>query len=324
MITQKRKCSVKPFEGTNKEKYIFISYCHKDRRFVFPLIEQLTRDGYRVWYDDGTQTEAEWPEVIAQHLSGSSVCIAVISENSINSHNCRREINFALLKRKTFLSVILDKTEMSLGMQMQLSSAPSLCRYELTDDKEFFSKLYGTDVLKTCFFKEDPSVIVSSPEDYEEEAAISEVFDNEKTFSDSWFRDFGLPSRETARDIDFDDSEKNTEKLLSNSINCDTIMLSAYIVREKSEKIFRLEKDETKIGRSRTVTDYCISGNSAVGRLHALIVKRDKEYYLSDNNSTNKTFLNSKELIPEKAYLLKNGDRIRLANENFTFWKKES
>ena len=111
---------------------------------------------------------------------------------------------------------------------------------------------------------------------------------------------------------------------MSNSVNSDIIILSAYIVREKSDKIFRLEKDETKIGRSRTMTDCCISGNSAVGRLHAVIVKKDNEYYLSDNNSTNKTFLNSKELIPEKAYLLKNGDRIRLANENFTFWKKES
>ena len=55
-----RRCSVKPYEG--QEAYIFISYCHKDRASVFPIIEQMARDGYRVWYDEGIDPGSEWPE----------------------------------------------------------------------------------------------------------------------------------------------------------------------------------------------------------------------------------------------------------------------
>ena len=98
-----KRCAAKPYEG--QEKYIFVSYCHKDRPYVFPVIEQLAKDGYRVWYDEGIDPGSEWPEIIARHLNGSAICIAFITENSINSHNCRREINFALLKKKYFICI---------------------------------------------------------------------------------------------------------------------------------------------------------------------------------------------------------------------------
>ena len=119
-----RRCSVKPYEG--QEAYIFISYCHKDRASVFPIIEQMARDGYRVWYDEGIDPGSEWPEIIASHLNGSAACIAFITENAVNSHNCKREINFALLKKKPFISVILEPVQMSMGMEMQLAATQAM------------------------------------------------------------------------------------------------------------------------------------------------------------------------------------------------------
>lgn len=41
----------KAYEGD--EKFIFISYAHKDSETVYPIIEKLNADGYRVWFDDG-------------------------------------------------------------------------------------------------------------------------------------------------------------------------------------------------------------------------------------------------------------------------------
>ena len=32
-----KRCSVKPYEG--EEPFVFISYCHKDRAHIFPIIE---------------------------------------------------------------------------------------------------------------------------------------------------------------------------------------------------------------------------------------------------------------------------------------------
>ena len=80
----------RPYEG--QEPYIFISYAHKNSDRVVPILEKLDQAGYRVWYDDGIAPGSEWPEYIAEHLNGCSVAIAFISQDSIDSPNCRREI----------------------------------------------------------------------------------------------------------------------------------------------------------------------------------------------------------------------------------------
>ena len=178
-----KRCAAKPYEG--QEKYIFVSYCHKDRAYVFPVIEQLTKDGYRVWYDEGIDPGSEWPEIIAKHLNGSAICIAFITANSLNSHNCRREINFALLKKKYFISVILEPVQMSLGMEMQLSSSQSIFKYTLSSDKEFFAKLYEAKELENCKGSPIYLIEVSTPSDY---LSDSNNFDKVRNpFSDRWF-----------------------------------------------------------------------------------------------------------------------------------------
>ena len=73
-----RRCSVKPCEG--QEAYIFISYCHKDRANVFPIIEQLARDEIRPvsrWREFGyASREAaaqDWDNLQAAHYCCNAV-----------------------------------------------------------------------------------------------------------------------------------------------------------------------------------------------------------------------------------------------------------
>ena len=143
-----KRCSAKPYEGD--EKYIFVSYCHKDKEMVFPIIEQLVKDGYRIWYDEGIDPGTEWPEIIAQHLNECSAVLAFITENSLNSHNCRREISFALLKKKLFISIILEPVKMSPGIEMQLSATQSIYKYKLDYEDEFYNKINNTSLLDVC------------------------------------------------------------------------------------------------------------------------------------------------------------------------------
>ena len=143
-----RKCGAVPYEGD--EKFIFVSYCHKDSEEVFPIIEQMVRDGYRVWYDEGINPGNDWPEIIADHLSRCSVCIAFISEKSIDSHDCGREINFALLKKKPFFSVYLEEVELSAGLEMQLTSTQSIFKYKYSDFDSFMKTLYKGNGLNDC------------------------------------------------------------------------------------------------------------------------------------------------------------------------------
>ena len=143
-----QRCAFTPYEG--KKPYIFVSYAHKDSARVFPILEELDRRGYRVWYDDGIAPGSEWPENIAQHLDGCSLTLAFISPNSIASANCRREVTFALSKRKPFLGILLEKTEMSLGMEMQLSAQQCIMKYTYTSDEDFFRKVCSCPDLIPC------------------------------------------------------------------------------------------------------------------------------------------------------------------------------
>lgn len=142
-----KRCSVVPYEGDQGS--IFISYSHKDGERVYPIIENLAARGYRVWYDEGIDPGSEWPETIADHLSRSAVCMGFISANYLNSHNCRRELNFALMKQIPFLSIILEEVEMSAGMEMQLSTNQAIFLHKLQSENDLYKKLEATKLLQT-------------------------------------------------------------------------------------------------------------------------------------------------------------------------------
>ena len=136
------------YEGN--ENYVFISYSHKDTQTVIPIMEKLCALGCRIWYDEGIVPGSEWPEDIAQHLNNCAMVIAFISPNSMASVNCRREINFALSKQKPFLSVVLEPTEMPLGMELQLSTQQSVLRYNYRTEEQFLEKICACPDLIRC------------------------------------------------------------------------------------------------------------------------------------------------------------------------------
>ena len=138
-MEQRELNHIKPYEGS--EKYIFVSYCHKDNEAVMNLLRLLENAGYRFWYDEGIDPGSDWPEVIAEHLDKCDSCIAVITPNALESHNCHREINFALRRKKPLISVFLEPAELSLGMEMQLFSSQVMFKYEYPSEEAFMEKL---------------------------------------------------------------------------------------------------------------------------------------------------------------------------------------
>ena len=135
---------------TNQEKYIFISYAHKDSHSVIPLIENMKKVGFHIWYDDGIEVGSEWPAYIQSSLEKSSVVMVFISKNSVESFNCRNEINFALMKHKTMIVVYLEETELKYGMGLQLNGIQALCMFKYAKASEFFEELTETSLLQIC------------------------------------------------------------------------------------------------------------------------------------------------------------------------------
>ena len=133
------------YEGD--EAYIFISYSHANSDIVLPIINRLMGDGYRVWFDDGINLGSEWPEIIAQHLNMCEVCISFISNKYVDSFNCKRELDFAIKKRRNFIAVFLEKTQLPLGMEMQITTVQGV-KYYAMKEEVFFERLYGSGMLE--------------------------------------------------------------------------------------------------------------------------------------------------------------------------------
>jgi hypothetical protein len=94
----------------------------------------------------------------------------------------------------------------------------------------------------------------------------------------------------------------------------------AYLLRHKTDETVDILSDTFKIGKESRYVDYCIENNPTVSRSHADIIKKDNNFYIIDNNSTNHTYLDG-EVIPNcKQMILKNGSEIVLGNEAFTFY----
>ena len=79
-----------------------------------------------------------------------------------------------------------------------------------------------------------------------------------------------------------------------------------------SRKIFRIGKDSLHV-------DYCISDNSSVSRTHAALKSKGDGVYIEDMHSTNGTFLNGSRVNPGEERRVRDGDVIRIANEEFEF-----
>ena len=141
------KCYSVPYEGN--QEYIFFCFCHEDAPLVYPIIERLSIEGFRVWYDNGIHPGDDWPEVIAAHLSRAKVCVAAISKASAESHNCRNEVSFAIANNKPFVSVLIEDFPMPLGMQLQLSSSNYIKKNDYSQEK-FYQKLLSAPTIADC------------------------------------------------------------------------------------------------------------------------------------------------------------------------------
>ena len=132
------------------EPFIFISYAHLDNDIVLPLIDGLENNSFRLWYDNGIAPGSEWPEYIAEKILSCSVMLVLLSDNSLNSLNCKREINFALDEKKDLLVVHLEKADMTPGMKLQLNSLQAVHKYKYPDNESFLKALYGANILQCC------------------------------------------------------------------------------------------------------------------------------------------------------------------------------
>ncbi|MFX1538703.1 MAG: toll/interleukin-1 receptor domain-containing protein [Promethearchaeota archaeon] len=129
-----------PFDAYMGDKpYIFCSYTHKDKETVYPIIKRLNEEGIRIWYDEGIPLSTDWEEYIMKRLARCKVVLSFVTPNILNSTMTKKEILTTMEKKKTFLGVYLQETNLDATLQI-IRTLQGLQKYDMSEER-FYSKL---------------------------------------------------------------------------------------------------------------------------------------------------------------------------------------
>lgn len=113
---------------------------------------------------------------------------------------------------------------------------------------------------------------------------------------------------------DLDDDDIATTVLSAEKI----IVKKGYLTRISTQEKVEIKPGQCSVGRG-TTNYYIVSGNTAIGRQHAVITNQEERFFIIDLNSTNKTYVNDEVIMPRQNVEIFDDTKIRLANEEFIF-----
>jgi hypothetical protein len=140
----------KPVSYVGTEPYIFISYAHKDKARVYPIIEGLQRRGLRVWYDEGIPGGKRYSKELADRVIKSEYMLAFISRSSLNSEFCTYEIDFAHDKKKGLIFVYLEDVPLPDEMAFMYGRLQAFYLSECGSLDGLLEKIVRTEELRPC------------------------------------------------------------------------------------------------------------------------------------------------------------------------------
>ena len=110
---------------------VFFSYDHADRERVRPLVEEVTRHGWAVWWDTDISIGSVWRDLLADRLDHARAVCVIWTVNSVSSQFVRDEASRAH-ERGVLVPVRLDPVDQPLGFgEIQYAD---LCRPEARAD----------------------------------------------------------------------------------------------------------------------------------------------------------------------------------------------
>ena len=137
-----------PYSG--QEPYVFVSYAHKNKDKVFPLIRILQQDGYRIWFDEGIDPGTEWADNIAVHLSSASFLCACMSREYLESTNCCDELAYARILNIPIMLIYLEPLQLEGANEMRYEDCPFVSCSILSNSDSFCKAVAQSDQIIIC------------------------------------------------------------------------------------------------------------------------------------------------------------------------------
>ena len=120
---------------------VFISYSRRDLAFVSQLHQELTQRGVSAWFDQ-SEIEAgdQWREEIVKGIEACNLFLPVLSPDSLNSKNVRKEISLAEDHNKQIVPLRWRKSDLPPSVQYQLAGIQYF-EFDEEASKEKFDRL---------------------------------------------------------------------------------------------------------------------------------------------------------------------------------------
>ncbi len=254
-------------------------------------------------------------------------CSFVMGENTAFIGECRRilnsGINFSLFELEEFISGLSNNTKTDSD-----ETVCKKCGEKLSVNANFCS-VCGQRTNEVCIQEEniyDPlnSVKQNAVSDYNHQGRSHNVFNQTRDIWDFAINKNQSPERDNYYQKQFGGNQggisnrtAETSVIWSGGLTGGTVNY-AELVNVRSGERITIQRDILTIGKDSSMNDFCIR-NNAVSRTHARIRRVGGRWYISDLNSTNKTYLNGSEIYPNVDIELFSNTKITFANEVFIF-----
>lgn len=296
------KCKLEKYEGIDARD---IKIFEKSllRGLVRPCIEEDTKISYSIGSGYSLEeflsagiTKNDFFLILVQTLE----MIKKVEQNSFNVHNLMLNLKDVYINKVTKEVNFVYLPIVNCGKTVNLFSFV----YDLLYTSVFEWQENIAEVNELALFIHGMSYF--SAEDIEEYILqiYPEVYKQVKR---------GKPGQSRVLNSKQWETESNTAVLQPSE------MPKSYLIRMNTQERAEISKDVFKIGKDYRYVDFPVAGNSAVSRIHANILKRDEKYYIQDNHSTNRTYVNGIAVQSEQEVGITDGDKIILADEPFEF-----
>jgi hypothetical protein len=157
----------------NKDgKAIFISHSSKDEGFVLRLANDLTKAGFKIWHDDkNIKVSQSIPGEVSKGLTECEYFVIVLTPEAVASHWVQREIDAALMGKKTIVPVLLKdcdrpaliqankyadfRTDYQSGLKGIMDALPSPLKEVKADEAKSPEVLYLFELLERACYNGD-------------------------------------------------------------------------------------------------------------------------------------------------------------------------
>ena len=97
---------------------------------MYPELAWLQEQGVNLWYDEGISGGKVWRAEIGDAIDAATQVLFYVSESSLASDHCNREINLALDESRAIVPVFLEHVDLSSDLRVGLSRVQALHRYK--------------------------------------------------------------------------------------------------------------------------------------------------------------------------------------------------